>query len=117
MTSPGTMPGKIGEVGGHKKKAREGSSTPVMETPVVGTRADVRPRVMDNGGEGMRSTTDEGIERGIHEVVVNEGVCARKSEHDITKEACAERAKRAERVFLRAKRQHRWLRRTSKWRA
>ena len=63
MTSSGTMPGKIGEVGGHEKKAREGSSTPVMETPTVGASADVRPRVADGGGEGTRATMYEGTEK------------------------------------------------------
>ena len=48
----------------------------------------MRPRVTDGGGEGTRATTDEGAERGIREVAVNEGVCTRKSEHDITKDAC-----------------------------
>ena len=80
------MPEKIGEVGGHEEKAREGSSTPVIETPAVGARADVRPRVTDGGGEGTRVTTDEGAEKGIQEVAENEGVCARKNEHDITKD-------------------------------
>ena len=69
--------------GKYKEKAREGSSTPVTETPAVGASADVRPRVTDGGGEGTRATTDEGAERGIQEVAENEGVCARKSEHDI----------------------------------
>ena len=53
------------KIGGHEEKAREGSSTPVMETPAVGASADVRPRVTDGGGEGTRATTDEGTERGI----------------------------------------------------
>ena len=63
------MPEKIGKIGGHKMKAREGSSTPVMETLAVDASADVRPRVVDGGGEGTRATTYEG---------------AQKSEHDIT---------------------------------
>ena len=57
---------KIGEVGGHEEKAREGSSTPVLETPAVGARADVRPRVTDGGGEGTRTTTDEGAKDARH---------------------------------------------------
>ena len=60
------MPVKIGEVGGHEEKAQEGSSTPVIETPTVGARADVRPRVTDGGGEGTRVTTDEGAEDARH---------------------------------------------------
>ena len=67
------MPEKIGEVGGHKEKAREGSSTPVMKTPAVGKGTDVRPRMTDGGGEGTRATMYEG---------------AQKSEHGITKDAC-----------------------------
>ena len=62
MTSPSTMPEKIGEIGGHDEKAREGSSTPVIETLVVGARAYVRPRVTDGGGEGTRATTGGGAE-------------------------------------------------------
>ena len=77
------------EIGSHEEKAREGSSTPVTETLAVGASAHVRPRVTDGGGEGTRATTDEGAERGIQEVEENEGVCARKSEHDITKDACS----------------------------
>ena len=57
------MPEKISGIGCHKKKAREGSSTPVMETPAVGASADVRPRVADGGGEGTRATTYEGAEK------------------------------------------------------
>ena len=76
------------KTGGHEDKAREGSSTPAVETPTVGASADVRPRVADGGGEGTKATTDEGAERGIQEVEENEGVCALKNEHDITKDAC-----------------------------
>ena len=47
-------------------KARGGSFTPVPETPTVGARADVRPRVTDGGGEGTRATTDEGAEDARH---------------------------------------------------
>ena len=71
------------KTGGHKDKAREGSSTLAIETPAVGASADVRPRVADGGGKGTKAITDEGAERGIREVAENEGVCARKSEHDI----------------------------------
>ena len=76
------------KTGGHEDKAREGSSTPAIETPAVGASADVRPRVADGGGEGTKATTDEGTERGIREVAENEDVCAQKNEHDITKDVC-----------------------------
>ena len=55
------------------EKAREGSSTPAIETPAVSASADVRPRVADGGGEGTRATTYE---------------AAQKREHNITKDAC-----------------------------
>ena len=71
--SPGTMPEKIGEVGGHEEKAREGSSTPVIETPAVGARADVRPRVTDGGGEGTRpQQTKAPRMRGMRVVLLEE---------------------------------------------
>ena len=60
------MPEKIGEVGGHEEKAREGSSTPVLETPAVGARVNVRPRVTDSGGEWTRATMDEGAADARH---------------------------------------------------
>ena len=72
---------------GHEEKAREGSSTPAIETLAVSAIANMRPRVMGGGGEGTRATTDESAERGIREVAENEGLCARKSEHNITKDA------------------------------
>ena len=53
------MPAKISEVGRYEEKVREGSFTPVIETLAVAARADVRPRVADDGGEGTRTTTDE----------------------------------------------------------
>ena len=61
------------KTGGREDKAREGSSTPSIETPAVGASADVRPRVADGGGEGTKATTDEGAERSIQEVTFNEG--------------------------------------------
>ena len=76
------------KTGGHEDKAREGSSTPAIETPAVGASADVRPRVADGGGEGTKATTDEGAERSIQEVTVNEEVRAQENEHGIPKDAC-----------------------------
>ena len=59
--------------GKYEEKAREGSSTPVTETPAVGIEADVRPIGADGGSEGTRAMTYEG---------------AQKRERDITKDAC-----------------------------
>ena len=36
-------------------KAQGGSFKPVLDTPVVGPRAGVRPRVTDGGGEGTKA--------------------------------------------------------------
>ena len=40
--------------------AREGSFTPVLETPVAGPRAGVRPRVTNGGGEGTKAKAADG---------------------------------------------------------
>ena len=72
----------------HEDKAREGSSTPAIETPAVGASADVRPRVADGGGEGTKAATDEGAERSMREVTLNEEARAQENEHGIPKDAC-----------------------------
>ena len=41
-------------------EGRGGSFTPVPETPAVGPRAGVRPRVTDGGSEGMKSKEEDG---------------------------------------------------------
>ena len=76
------------KTGGHEDKAREGSSTPAIETPAVGASADVRPRVAGGGGEGTKATTDEGAERSMQEVTFNEEVRAQENEHGIPQDAC-----------------------------
>ena len=57
------MPEKIGRSGDHEEEAREGSSTPAIETSAVGVSADVRPRVADGDGEGTRATMYEGAKK------------------------------------------------------
>ena len=42
----------------------------------------------DGGGEGTKATTDEGAERSIQEVTLNEEVRAQENEHGIPKDAC-----------------------------
>ena len=76
------------KTGGHEDKAREGSSTPAIETPAVGASADVRPRVAGGGGEGTKATTGEGAERSMQEVTFNEEVRAQENEHGIPQDAC-----------------------------
>ena len=88
------------KTGGHEDKAREGSSTPAIETPAVGASADVRPRVAGGGGEGTKATTDEGAESSIQEVTVNEKDGPKRTITASRRMCAAERAKRVERVFL-----------------
>ena len=104
------------KTGGHEDKAREGSSTPAIETPAVGASADVRPRVAGGGGEGTKATTDEGAERSIQGHVQRRST-AQENEHGIPRDACGRAGQEGRKGVPRAKRQHRRLWRTPKQRA
>ena len=41
-------------------KAQGGSFTPVLETPMVGSKTGMRPRVMNDGSKGTKAKTVDG---------------------------------------------------------
>ena len=73
-------------IGGHEAKAREGSSTPVLEISAVRPMWRHKTEEKEGGGRGTKATTVEGAERSIREVTENKGVPTGKSKHDITKD-------------------------------